>query len=294
MANSGSGAYSFIPDAGFVGTCFVNMMSQLLVTMAKGVFLKVEKPDDATLVDDKRGLGTWKVEDMKDFWNIGVGTLQYGQSKDIVMQFKLKKTSTEVFAAARYEDVHRKQVEIPGVSAKVDDQSDEVAMLGVEEQWCRNRFVEVLDNVVVEAQTNKSEEQTRKGLQNVMNLAEEVKSSPAIYLDTTKALLEDIQGQSSEALSRHDWYWRWGLHYLPSAVCAHKLQICNNFKDPGVQHYGGELFRSIRDEADDIFCKLPAPKPTARTYRSSMSSSYSSGTVSAPLNMAAYNDASAG
>jgi len=41
------------------------------------------------------------------------------------------------------------------------------------------------------------------------------------------------------------------------------LQVCNNFNDPGVQHYGGDLFRSICDEADDIFCKLPAPKPTA-------------------------------
>jgi hypothetical protein len=36
-------------------------------------------------------------------------------------------------------------------------------------------------------------------------------------------------------------------------------------KDPGVQHYGhGELFNSIRDEMDAIFCGLPAPKPSVR------------------------------
>jgi len=294
MANAGSGAYSFIPDAGFVGTCFVNMMSQLLVTMAKGVFLTVEKPENAVLLDPQVH-GTWQAEDMKDFWNIGVGTLQYGQSKDIVMRFKLKKASTEVFAAARYEDVSRKQVDIQGVTAQVGGPVDEAAMLGVEEQWCRSRYVEVLVHVITQAETSRSQDQTRQGLQKVMDLAEEVKSSPAIFLDTTKTLLEDIQGQSSEALSRHEWYWRWGLHYLPSVVFAHKLQICNNFKDPGVQHYGGDLFRSIRDEADDIFCKLPAPKPTARTYaRTSMSSSYAGGAVRAPINMAAYNDASAG
>jgi len=291
MANAGSGAYSFIPDAGFVGTCFVNMMSQLLVTMAKGVFLKVEKPENAELMDP-RVHGTWQVEDMKDFWNISVGTLQYGQTKDIVMPFKLKATSTEVFAAARYEDVNRKQVEVQGMSAKVGSSPvDETVMLRVEEQWCRSRFVEVLVNVVLEAETNKSEDQTKQGLQKVMDLAEEVKSSPAIFLDTTKALLEDIQGQSSEALSRHEWYWRWGFHYLPSVIFAHKLQVCNNFNDPGVQHYGGDLFRSICDEADDIFCKLPAPKPTAH---SSTRTSYSSGRISAPISMATYNDSSCG
>jgi len=42
---------------------------------------------------------------------------------------------------------------------------------------------------------------------------------------------------------------------------AHLLQQCNNFKDPGVQHYGqGQLFNSVRDEMDAIFCSLPAPK----------------------------------
>jgi hypothetical protein len=41
---------------------------------------------------------------------------------------------------------------------------------------------------------------------------------------------------------------------------AHLFQQCNNFKDPGVQHYGqGKLFNTVRDEMDSIFCSLPAP-----------------------------------
>ena len=34
---------------------------------------------------------------------------------------------------------------------------------------------------------------------------------------------------------------------------AHQLQQCSNFKDPGVQHYGGSLFSSERDRADETF-----------------------------------------
>merc|ERR1719329_1499421 len=67
-----------------------------------------------------------------------------------------------------------------------------------------------------------------------------------------------------EALSKDEWYAKWGVHYLPSLMCAHLSQQCNNFKDPGVQAYGGGLFANLRDEADDIFCSLPPPKPTAR------------------------------
>jgi hypothetical protein len=39
--------------------------------------------------------------------------------------------------------------------------------------------------------------------------------------------------------------------------------MCNNFKDPGVQHYGGDVFREVRDIADDKFNELPPPIPTA-------------------------------
>jgi len=78
----------------------------------------------------------------------------------------------------------------------------------------------------------------------------------------TKSLLEDLEGQVSQALSRVDWFKKWGRHYLPSLMGAHLFQQCNNFKDPGVQNYGGEIFTKIRDQADDIFLKLPPPEPS--------------------------------
>ena len=76
------------------------------------------------------------------------------------------------------------------------------------------------------------------------------------------AMLADVEGQITEAISREDWYTKWGGHYLPSLARAHQLQQCNNFKDPGIQQYGGELFKQLRDHADDLFCKLPPPKPS--------------------------------
>jgi hypothetical protein len=96
-----------------------------------------------------------------------------------------------------------------------------------------------------------------------------------------KDLLTDLTGQVHEAITRADWFKKWGVHFLPSLtrklinfldtlfidnlflLGAHLLQYCNNFKDPGVQNYGqGTLFSAVRDEMDTIFCALPAPKPS--------------------------------
>ena len=83
-------------------------------------------------------------------------------------------------------------------------------------------------------------------------------------------LLKDLTGQIAEAFSKDEWYFRWGAHFCLSNTLAHLHQICNNFKDPGVQHYSSELFRETRDKLDGIFTTLPALKPTARSrYRGS-------------------------
>merc|ERR1712107_455018 len=97
--------------------------------------------------------------------------------------------------------------------------------------------------------------------------AEQIKAGSSAFL---KGLMEDISGQVSEALSKEEYYNKWGRHYLPSLIFAHQLQMCNNFKDPGVQNYGGELFQKYQDLADVAFNKLPAPKPSiTRNYSSS-------------------------
>ncbi|KAJ3284051.1 hypothetical protein HK104_010122, partial [Borealophlyctis nickersoniae] len=71
----------------------------------------------------------------------------------------------------------------------------------------------------------------------------------------------DLAGQVTEAFTDR-FFYKWGRHYLPSLVRAHQLQVCNNFKDPGVQVYGGKLFEKVRDEMDEVFLKIPPPKPS--------------------------------
>ena len=80
-----------------------------------------------------------------------------------------------------------------------------------------------------------------------------------------KALLRDVrsitegEGQVGMAPAH---FWRWGEHYLRAYKRAQELQQCMNFKDPGLQIYGGTLFHHLQEEGDRLFCTLPAPRPT--------------------------------
>ena len=52
-------------------------------------------------------------------------------------------------------------------------------------------------------------------------------------------------------------------HPLPPALArGHYLQQCLNFKDPGLQSYGGQHFTALRAVAEKLFCQLPPPVPT--------------------------------
>ena len=99
-----------------------------------------------------------------------------------------------------------------------------------------------------------------------------------------KALFEDIVGQISEAVSKTEWFDKWGRHYLPALALAHQQQICNNFKDPGLQDYGGILCNKEKELAEKVFTEMPPPTP-------SMNHSFYRAALSKPIpvvNMSAY------
>ncbi|RYP73549.1 hypothetical protein DL771_003588 [Monosporascus sp. 5C6A] len=84
-----------------------------------------------------------------------------------------------------------------------------------------------------------------------------------------QSLMQDLvgeppAGQVSLALSRKEYFDRWGRHYFLSLWDAHAKQLCNSFKDPGPLMYNNDspLFARCRDALDRTFDDLPPPKPT--------------------------------
>lgn len=105
---------------------------------------------------------------------------------------------------------------------------------------------------------------------------------------TDPGLLEDIKGQWREAMDAAS-FKRWGKHYLPSLGGCHLTQTCNNFRDKGIQKYGGNRFKELRDEGDRIFNDMAAPEASHRARVQQRMSSRGESMRHAPATMSSYN-----
>jgi hypothetical protein len=273
LAVIGHGKYSFIPDSGLVGTVFVNSLSNLLSTYANDVSVNLGDALAKKLkVDDGRVSG-YKL----DGTVLHLGSINLGQPKNLVLSLSSEATSA---------DLEGLNVSFHAVGGNAANAPAHVSAFGAEEantlkaHSLRVQLVNTLRQIIA----NKDNLAASKKLVEVL-LAKfiQAESQDAYVLDLHK----DLEGQITEAISKPEWFKKWGRHYLPSLLGAHLYQQCNNFKDPGVQHYGGKVFFSLRDDIDEIFLKLPPPKPTKTNYATGQ-------TYAAPATMHAYYNAGGG
>lgn len=289
LATEGHGAYSFIPDSSFVGTAFVHAVSNVLSTAARDVTLALEPAAGVTPAAGRPVLADIPCESTSWGLNIRLGNLQFGQRRDVVVRLRVPRDvdiSTCVVATLRY---------VPAGAA--EPSTCEAAAVSVVEgraaaelraQAARSLAVDAMHAALAAPSREQGLTQIQtiaRSIRETVPGAQEVRSArgwdPLAAASGLRrgaagepnvrvgALLDDLQGQVAEAFSREDWFSRWGRHYVPSICRAHQLQLANNFKDPGVQFYGGSLFRKERDDADAIFVRLPPPEPSRARPRPS-------------------------
>jgi len=262
LAREGHGSYAFIPDAGFVGTVFVHAVANLLVTAARSVSLQLTPLNGAALVDPHDA-------------TLDIGDLHHGQPRDVIVKLRsMPPPGTPFLAAKATLQTARGPVTVSAEGAAIDP-----AMQGeIAAQRLRIAFVAAIRAAMRAARHSERSAAMAPWMEEARTIA---RSDPFVA-----AMLEDCEGQVTQALLREDWYNRWGRHYLPSLSRAHETQQANNFKDPGVQRYGGPFFSAVRDEIDDLFTKLPPPTPSVKRVQAD-------GSVR-PVNMAIYNCATGG
>lgn len=290
IAREGSGTYTFVPDAGFVGTGFVNALGNVCSTCAVNTTLSFQVEDGGSVAPLSAASGftptSWGA-------SVSVGTVQFGQSKDVLALVTIPGGAQ----LSDYLDVHIKY-EAVGAAGKAGEASAAVTAeaLGATHlpeilyHTARVNLVDAINAAMELKRTGSGPEEACAVVKQFLDQWEDRLKNDCFTLTAAskdvaakiRDVLKDASGQVSQALSRDDWYKKWGQHYLPSLGQSHLTQRCNNFKDPGIQHYGGSVFGEVRDFADDQFNKLPPPKPsrTGGNYRA--------------VNMAAYNNVRGG
>jgi len=302
MSSIGGGVYSFIPDVGMVGTVFVHAVSNLLSCVASDCVVTVEAKDgSAVMAQDLPLLNADSLVESGSrmtFSDAGaatnkltfdLGMVNFGQARDVVVQAK-NPSELSVTVTCRVRDHYVQMVGVFGPDDPVRC-SVQKARAHVVRSIAKARGIAVEDLTTALAGTSAVAESITKLLETLHDGDDDVAEK---YLSD---LLQDVEGQIALSMSREDWFRKWGVHYLPSIQRAHVLQQCLNFKDPGMQHYGGDVFRDVRDVADDKFNELPAPVPSRPPARQHAPGGFGGAAVpfnAAPISMAQFNNACGG
>ena len=245
IAEQMHGSYCYIPDSGFVGTIFVNSIANVLTTAVTNAGINVEFNEDVyELVKDKFDK---HLTICSSFAHIKIGNVSGDQARTYIFNLIIKDSASVA--------EHRPRVTFHGLN-----RSTKKALLlqtTAQECWLPLEFYRhSLSKAVWCALQGENE------LLAVLRQRLEEKYPNDAF---ARALVEDIDGQITLGLSEK-YIEKWGKHFLRSLARAHFNQQCLNFKDPGVQFYGGKLFTQLRNDADDKFNTLPVPKPKERPF----------------------------
>jgi len=282
---SGGDGYSFIPDASILGTAFIHGISNLLTTAVYNPVLTIDLSKNVWLNDTRKNI------------QICLDSLKYGQEKNLVFHLNTKHSQSR--SMDYLNDFAHVSLSFHG---KVIETRENLRP--PRDYYISNYYRQEAVNIINDCiQRKKYNDLSFREL--LTRFITEVAKEDAIpYI---RDLLFDLNGQVKESLNmtskgeREDWFSRWGIHYLRSLQGAYQHELCNNFKDKGISHFGGSLFNSLRDQISDIFDAQPPPKrdikhapPTSRGTMRGCGQSVQR-TAPAPLtSMRVYNNAGGG
>jgi len=269
MAKIFNGMYGYIPNATFVGTTFVNAITNILTTAAINVKVHVKRGSSYGEGQLHVGDFNYEVDREEDVVVINLGSVRYGQSIDFLMKYRSKVDKLPFYYVTyqRGEQLFRSN-------------NESVVCVAQSAQDHRLRFetIELLKKVI---------RLYRKDLNAATKLVQQHIQrwdSRKLLDDTSLGIIEQLKGQNTKMLLKRKYMDKWGKHQTRQYIRALNLQIKNNFKDPGVQHFGGSLFEDLADKIDDIFNNMDPPKPSLATQATKV--------VASPRSFAkAYNNA---
>ena len=234
-----NGTFAFIPDASFVGTIFINLVSNILTTIANKFVL--------TISDIQTPLLPFKHSIANNQTIVDLGSVTLEQDQYIILPLNVDELNITL-------DYQLYLSEAPvhyTTKLKVNSVLNQNILV---QKFRLEAIVTILE--IYNYCSIGHYQLASDTLQSLLQSPISGLKDPYVT-----ALFQDLQGQVKEAIDEK-YFQRWGRHYLLSLTNAHLKMLCNNFKDPGVQYYGGEQFKQLRNMINILFDQLPPPKPS--------------------------------
>lgn len=279
LATIGNGLYSFIPEAGMVGTVFINSLANQFLTysVSPNVLLKYENSNGETeslhnLASCRAGIS--RSTQIQKSGTVGKIVISYQNAltqEIVTKEYVSSEIDGGYDVVTGVSDLTLDESNILETFNTLNSQDHQQMLLN---EAVRDDIIKLITKVLTFGVSSQSNNAINEFITKYLGYASN---------DYVKRIIEDVTGQISIALSNSEYYNKWGKHYLLSLGFSHQLQMCSNFKDPGLQLYSSQEFEKLRTELDTIFSTIPPPTPSARSVRSTYT----------PVNMSSYNSAGA-
>ncbi|KAI1291337.1 hint-domain-containing protein [Xylaria venustula] len=291
IAEACGGNYAFIPDAGMIGTVFVHAIAHLISTYATRCTLEITTPEGVALEpttgqsinDQQHG------DEGADYkrLTLQLGNLQYGQTRDIYLRhFNASGQQIQYTVSDGDRTMHTKltysRLQSPEYVSVAEHDMLEPSPLSpsaIAYHQSRSAVCDLLSWFTIIKDSEYLDRRRVTVSDYQMRLQELINNIPSRnYQDKhNNSLMEDLNGQITEALSSKEYFDRWGRHYFFSLKNAHEKQLCNTFKDPGPLMYNSNpYFTEFRDKLDELFNNIPPPKPSnMKAHTTQMPESFS-------------------
>ena len=251
------GSFSYINDSSMLGTNFVNALANFLANITN-IQVKVELEDRKI-----QSIPGYPYKNLSWGSLIDIGQIQYGDSRDIILVLEPSENSDSetipnITVACDTSNQHIQSKINTCVSSEITLASPQ-SQIGLMNQFYRLITCDSLEkakNFMLIGQKSEAQREI-KDLVSLIECNMDSHSNQFI-----KGLIQDLKEQVSQSVSQNAWFTKWGCHFLSAIRKAHLYQMCMDFKNPGIQIYGGELFAQIRLDGEDIFCNLPPPEPS--------------------------------
>lgn len=271
ISKIGNGMFDYISDFSMIGTKFVKSIANILTTYTSNIKLSLTFND------------CYINENHNNNLLINVGSILHEQSRNLLIKIDENKTNVNIKLLIG----DQINTEIDYIISK-NDIENPINIPTI----IRYKIMDMINNhnTILYDNIKKTYEDIKKTNFDSLSLSDkQIINNYLLDYETDEINNSNNKGgQIKLAFENTNYYQTWGQHYLRALMNAYNYQQCNNFKDPGVQHFGGKLFNSISDSIEEIFIKIPPPIPTGYIY------SGTSGTSSRGVSMTTYYNQNGG
>jgi hypothetical protein len=271
IAKLGAGTFSFIPDAGMVGTVFIHALARCGGSAAGQHAALNLRPLNGAKVLPSALQEVYPHNDTSWGLSAKIGALPCDRARYFVVELDLSllvpgKPCLEASISFQTVDGPAQVFATADANASTSLELDHDRTAWVEARYAL--ITSVLDCLKGSPSDQEMVGSIQTSIQTVGSLENGVRDAQVKL--AIGGIKQDLMGQILEAAGNRGYFQKWGYHYLSALCFAHAQETCTNFKDPGVQFYSsGALFETLRNIAESKFMSLPPPKPSNRVRNAS-------------------------